>query len=226
MDVTALSAAFDTHGRIQISGFLTDDTARALGRDLSLSGDWKLTFNRGTTVLDYDQAAYAQLDEDARRAIAHDIVDGGRRGFQFCYDTIRETEAIAPDAPLRRFNRFMNSPDMLALVRQVTGFDTIERLDGHASRYGPGQFLTTHDDHIAGKGRRAAYVMNLSGQWHPDWGGLLQFFDARGNVVRAFTPAFNTLAVFAVPQAHSVSWVTPLAANPRLAITGWMLEER
>jgi Rps23 Pro-64 3,4-dihydroxylase Tpa1-like proline 4-hydroxylase len=71
-------------------------------------------------------------------------------------------------------------------------------------------------------GRRAAYVLNLTPEWRPDWGGLLQFYDAMGNVSRAFTPGFNVLNIFRVPQPHSVSWVTPLAAAPRYAVTGWL----
>lgn len=224
IDVPALSAAFDTFGRIQIGEFLTPDSAQSLLRDLSCSEAWKLTFNRGDTVVDYSKEAYAVLDNAARAAIAHEIVDGGRRGFQFCYDTIRHTDTMPADAPLARFVAFMNSAPVLDLIRNIVGIDTIAQIDGHASRYGAGQFLTTHDDAIAGKGRRAAYVMNLSPRWHPDWGGLLQFYDTRGNITRGFTPAYNTLNLFAVPQAHSVSWVTPLAHHPRLAITGWMLD--
>ena len=53
-------------------------------------------------------------------------------------------------------------------------------------------------------------------------GGLLLFYDSRGNVVRGYTPGFNMLNIFKVPQPHSVSWVTPLAANPRYAVTGWL----
>jgi len=65
-------------------------------------------------------------------------------------------------------------------------------------------------------------VLNLTPDWRPDWGGLLQFFDKRGDVFRAFTPRFNVLNLFRVPQPHNVSWVTPLAGAPRYAVTGWM----
>ena len=108
-------------------------------------------------------------------------------------------------------------PDSLALVDSRQRF-TYAELDGHASRYAPGQFLTTHDDHIEAKSRRAAYVMNLTPRWRPDWGGLLLFYDRLGNVTRGYTPGFNMLNLFAVPQAHAVSWVTPLAAVPRFRV--------
>jgi len=43
-----------------------------------------------------------------------------------------------------------------------------------------------------------------------------------GNVTRAFTPGFNILNLFRVPQPHSVSWVNDLAPSPRYAVTGWL----
>ena len=57
--------------------------------------------------------------------------------------------------------------------------------------------------------------------WRAEWGGLLLFKDDAGEVVEAFTPGFNVLNVFRVPQAHAVSMVTPFAGAPRLSITGW-----
>jgi Rps23 Pro-64 3,4-dihydroxylase Tpa1-like proline 4-hydroxylase len=35
-------------------------------------------------------------------------------------------------------------------------------------------------------------------------------------------PKFNTLDLFAVPQQHSVSMVTPAAPVRRYAVTGWL----
>ncbi len=36
-------------------------------------------------------------------------------------------------------------------------------------------------------------------------------------------PHWNALSLFKVPQAHSVSLVSPWAGEPRYAITGWFL---
>ncbi len=226
LDVALLRTAYAEHGRVQIHNFLDESTAAALARELATSKEWRLTFNDGETVLDHTQDSYARLSEDQRAAMARGIVDRGRKGFQFCYDVIRDDAGAsdAEDGALTRVVRFLNEAPMKEMIREITGAVAIARVDGHASRYTAGQFLTTHDDRIEGKGRRSAYVLNLSPLWHPDWGGILQFFDKQGNVTRGYTPAFNALNLFAVPQPHSVTWVTPLATAPRLSITGWMLE--
>lgn len=226
LDTAALRTAYAEHGRVQIHNFLAEDAASTLARELATNQAWRLTFNDGDKVVDHTRDSYARLSEEQRAAMARGIVDRGRKGFQFCYDVIRDDAGAsdADDGPLTRFVRFLNETSVLEKIREITGARAIARVDGHASRYTAGQFLTTHDDRIEGRGRRAAYVLNLSPLWHPDWGGILQFFDGHGNVTRGYTPAFNTLNLFAVPQPHSVTWVTPLATAPRLSITGWVLE--
>ena len=55
-----------------------------------------------------------------------------------------------------------------------------------------------------------------------DIGGLLLFDGEDGHIERGFTPSFNALNLFTVPQPHSVSRVAPFAANRRYSITGWL----
>ena len=78
-----------------------------------------------------------------------------------------------------------------------------------------------HNDDHTDEGRRMAYVLSLSENWNPDWGGNLHFVE-EDKMVDSFSPTFNTLSIFEVPQQHYVSMVTPFAGGPRLSITGWM----
>lgn len=223
LDVESLRDIYARYRRLQIVNFLEDGAARLLHRALAESVEWRLTVNRGEQVLDYSREAYEALSNEQKVLLQRGVVAGGRAGFQFCYHTIRTAHDGSPDAPLARFQDFMGSAAVLDLMREVTGAADIATADAHASRYGPGQFLTTHDDRNPERQRRAAYVLNLTPKWRPDWGGLLLFYDQAGNVSRGFTPGFNTLNLFAVPQPHGVSWVNPLAGALRYAVTGWLL---
>lgn len=222
-DPQALREAFAQQQRLQVADFLTADSAHALHEALSNDIGWKLTANRGEEILDFDLEAVARWAPEQHALLDKAVAMGGRFGFQFRYEVIRLTETST--GPLAQFRDFMSSPAVLALLRTITDTDDIAFADAHASRYRPGHFLSTHDDRVDKMGRRAAYVMNLTPQWRPDWGGLLQFFDNRGDVTRAFMPNYNTLNIFSVPQLHNVSWVTPLAAAPRYAVTGWLRAE-
>jgi Rps23 Pro-64 3,4-dihydroxylase Tpa1-like proline 4-hydroxylase len=108
------------------------------------------------------------------------------------------------------------------MVRTITGDARPRFCDAQATRYAPGHFLTAHDDKDEAKGRLYAYVLNMTAGWTADWGGLLLFLDEDGHVSEGYTPAFNALNLFRVPQPHCVSLVTPFAPRSRLSITGWI----
>jgi SM-20-related protein len=116
----------------------------------------------------------------------------------------------------------LNYPSSLDAFRAITGAADIRSVNGQATWYLPGYFLTSHDDGNEGHIRVAAYVINLTQGWGTDWGGLLQFHNAGGDVSLALKPGFNTIHLFRVPQLHSVSYVAPFAAVSRYSITGWL----
>ena len=117
---------------------------------------------------------------------------------------------------------FLNSPMFIEFARYLTGDPAIRMVSAMAVRYRPGHFLRLHHDRIADEDRAFAYVINLSPEWKPDWGGLLEFLDpAERQVVETFTPHWNSLSLFRVPQPHQVSLVAPWALAPRYSITGW-----
>ena len=110
---------------------------------------------------------------------------------------------------------------MFAFVEAVTGHRDIVYASMQATRYIPGNFLTRHNDVVEAEGRLIAYVFGLTSSWHPDWGGLLQFFTPDGKPTQVWTPTINNLVLFEVAQPHAVTYVTPFALAPRYALTGW-----
>ena len=106
----------------------------------------------------------------------------------------------------------------------MSGISTIAGADGQATLYVPGHFLNAHSDQIQGHKRRVAYVLNMSKNWDPDWGGLLQFYGPEKSVDQVFVPRFNSLSLFTVPQEHAVTAIAPYAPVGRFAITGWFVD--
>jgi len=143
--------------------------------------------------------------------------------FQFAYDNVRVSKdpkkRRARDWPIDRLLDAWNSPEGLALFRALVDEPGITLIDGRATRYCPGDFLTRHDDQTGN--RHTAYVLGLSPEWRPDWGGLLLLHDLAGATSQALHPQFNTLTLFRVPCDHSVSIVAPFAPVPRYAFAGW-----
>ena len=132
-------------------------------------------------------------------------------------------EGRDPTLILHAILDFLNSEEFIAFARWLVNDPKITHVSAQATRYRPGHFLTRHQDKDPHEDRAYAYVINLTKNWHADWGGLLQFENDAGDVTQTFTPHWNSLSLFKVPQSHIVSLVSPFAIEDRLAITGWLL---
>jgi len=226
LDPRALRSRFSEKKRLHIKDFLQRSDAERLYQSLRMRDDWRLVVNQKEKLFELDRSAQAMLTPDSRAALERAAHASARYDFQFLFETIRvpddEAERRARPSELNRFASFMSSPEVIDLLRHVTGCDDIDFADAQATAYSPGHFLTVHDDDVAGKHRHAAYVLNLSPAWRPDWGGLLAFHRADEDMVVAFPPSFNALNIFSVPQPHSVTMVAPFAAARRYSVTGWL----
>lgn len=226
LDLDALARAYAADGRVRVYSLLANDDAAALLADLEARKDWWQLINTEDDVIELDRASRARMSARRKAALDEEVYRRARTGFQYRYEALRvpedEDELDERSDALTDFATLMSSEPMLAVLRVITGCEDISFSDGHATCYGPGDFLTCHDDDVAGKDRRAAYVFGLTRNWRPEWGGLLLFHDREERTVAGHVPRFNTLDLFSVPQPHSVSLVSPAAPFRRYAVTGWL----
>ena len=204
-------------GRVQVRDFLQADAAAQLHACLRDEVPW-IVGERNQP--DRPAPAFGAPDPALQEAYAR-----AADGFHFAYDRYLMVEARKegrdPGLVLHSVLEFFNGPQFLEFIRWFGNDPSINMVGAQATRYRPGEFLRQHDDRHEDEGRRYAYVLNLSREWEADWGGLLQFVDARGTVIDTFVPRFNSLSLFKVPAGHVVTLVAPWAQQPRLAITGW-----
>lgn len=221
------ATSFARSGIIRLSDLFKPEVATRLHRHLDTEIAWDRAVSQGVdSAWDLGPEAISTLDDDEERKFMAAIHATARNGFQFLFDSL----IVSDDADARKARGFLldraidalNHPVSIDAFRAITGVSNIRRVNGQATRYLPGHFLTSHDDGIDGENRVAAYVINLTKGWRTDWGGLLQFQSASGDVPLALKPGFNTIHLFRVPQLHSVSYVAPFAGVPRYAITGWL----
>jgi Rps23 Pro-64 3,4-dihydroxylase Tpa1-like proline 4-hydroxylase len=225
LDVGALARDFARHGRLHVRNLLTSDAAARLHRCLEQETDYSVAIMTEQGAQYAKPAALAQPDLMRQVQIgAYNRAHDGQFSFLYDVHVVTQTGAPYPQAShyLRAATDFLEGPAFLELCRKVTGLSDIAFADAQATRYRPGHFLTLHDDNVPEQKRLAAYVLNLTPRWRPEWGGMLLFLDGDGHVDQGFMPAFNALNIFTVPQRHVVSQVAPFAGGPRLSITGWL----
>ncbi len=226
LDHRALAASFAAAGQVQIREFLHPDDAAALHEEMRRREDWKQVVNSGGKVFDLDRPTRAAMSTAQREALDQAVFAGAREGFQHRYEAIRVPDATqerqGSDDVFAQYALWLSTGEARDFLRAVIDRPDLAFADAQATAYAPGDFLTAHDDAVEGKNRLAAYVFGLTPHWRPEWGGLLLFHDAQGDIARGLTPRFNALNLFAVPQLHSVSMVTRAAPFRRYAVTGWL----
>lgn len=225
LDRRLIGEVFRTQGRVHIPDVLTGPAADTVFTHLSAQMPWQLSLNVGQRHVDIAHQQLMLMPPEQRETMARRMLEQSQRGFQYVfenyplYDLYQAGERAHP---LLAMHEFLNSQEFLQFARDVTGLQDIAFADSQATRYLPGHFLTEHDDAVAGKQRLAAYVFGFTPEWRADWGGVLQFIDRDGHIAEGYVPKFNVLNIFRVPQKHSVSYVTPAAAQARYSITGWL----
>jgi Rps23 Pro-64 3,4-dihydroxylase Tpa1-like proline 4-hydroxylase len=223
LDVTPYRGRLLEQGRVQIPGFLQEPSAERLRQCLRDEVPWQPAL-RSDRPLPASVGA-ARSSENVHPGLLQTLYQRAREDFEFVFDRYRMIEArrdgLDPGLVLHVVVDFLNSPPFIEFARELTGDDAIRMVSAIAARYRPGHFLKLHNDKAGDEDRAFAYVINLSRHWQSDWGGLLQFVDGDQNVVETFSPHWNSLSLFRVPQLHQVSLVAPWAKEDRYSITGW-----
>ncbi|WP_066683766.1 2OG-Fe(II) oxygenase family protein [Caulobacter sp. CCH9-E1] len=226
LDPAAFAAAYAREGVARIPDVFEPAVVDRLAGILEQTIDWDVICSdeRGEAEV-LDRARRQALGGEAVVQRLHAATTRAREGFAYVYLGYPMIDAYLagrdPGHPIHAVTEFLNSEAFIGFCAAVTGETTVTKIDGQATCYRPGDFLTLHDDTGVGE-RLAAYTLGLTRRWRPDWGGQLLFHDAKGDVERGYAPAWNTLTLFRVPRVHSVAPVAPYAGAPRLMVTGWL----
>ncbi len=222
-DSQMLNQAFQTDRRVRIEEFLEADAANKLRLEIGASVDFQYACHLDGENVRLTEAELKAMSAGERTELNNRLMADAARGIGFFYGSKTLQSAGEAQAVLLADTLFdfVNSKPVLSLIREISGDADIASADAQLTRYGAGNYLTRHVDDITGDNRRLAYVLSLTERWHPDWGGLLQFYERSGEPRDAWAPGRNHLSLFDVSHVHSVTYVTPFAAAPRYSLTGW-----
>lgn len=207
--------------RVRITNFLSNDSAMQLLDCLKNQVNFNLAFTYNRQPGEISKSDYEALPQQQKEEIIKTVHHDASQGIGFLYGRHLiqpNTESIGL---LKELINLMNSNTVLENISQLVKQPGIKLASGQATEYKNGYFLTRHNDIVEKEKRIVAYVLNLTPEWHPDWGGLLQFYEQDGAPLNAWSPVFNSLTLFDVSHVHAVTYVTPYAKERRLSVTGW-----
>jgi hypothetical protein len=219
LDLDLIARTYAADRRVRVNQLLPLEQAQALSDYLAEQTSYRHAFVLDGNFGEAPDHELRSLPEEDRNRLIQGVLEQAARGVGFWY----ERRAINPDdtGVPGKLIKWLNSEAMLSLMARLTGAENYASAIAQATRFNTGDFLTRHQDVVTEEERRVAFVINLSPQWHPDWGGLLQFFQMDGTPRDAWMPDFNSLSLFDVSHVHSVTCVSPFAPAPRLAVSGW-----
>jgi len=225
LDMEALAKEYAKKQRGQVKNFLKPQSAEQLYQCLREETPWGLVYNNDPQVIELTNEQVRQMGPADRQKIYREVYERAKDDYQYLYYYYPILTSYLSGKNreffLHRVLEFVNSEPVLNFVRKLTGIDDIIKGDGQATLYQQNTFLSLHYDVHSTEGWRCAYVINLTRDWNPNWGGYLQFFDENEDVEDALFPIFNAINIFTVPQPHSVSYVPLFADGSRFSITGW-----
>ena len=212
-------------GRVQIKNIFSDKTADHLYNLIKQNKTWYLAYNEGDQYYESILQEFEKMPAHLKQQFMNNIYRRARTSFQYLFQQYYITQAVEKGEekghPLHVMHDFVNADPFMSFMKKLTGEDNIRFIESFVSSYGPGHFLTDHDDTHDKNDRVVAYTIGMTKNWKKDWGGHLAFFDDDGNIKQALMPSFNTLSVFLIPQPHAVQFVAPFAQMNRVSFLGW-----
>ncbi len=219
-EVERYEKLFEKDRKVQISNLLQSEEAEKIHRFLTrlLPQFWVCA----TCVLK-DRLELPMLDKRNLKRIqmANDAFGRGEFAYHF-YRTFN-SNPLQYSPIEHQVRTFFSSQPFIDFLNRITHLELTQLNTLFVSKYVSNSFLSTHSD--AGNGR-VAFVLHLTKEWKPQYGGHLHFLNPeRSEIVETYVPQFNHLMIFEVPEGsgvpHFVGHVAPHVPIPRISITGW-----
>jgi hypothetical protein len=147
----------------------------------------------------------------------------GKEGFFYTFRRTLDNHYKECQCMCCSFNEFLKGKPLLDFISKIIGEEVTTPVEVFSNYYGKGDFLGPHHDGMKGK---VGFVLYLTKNWKPQYGGNLHFLTEDWLSIReVFVPGFNTLLLFKLPEdgkgiPHFVSRVET-GEEKRLAISGW-----
>jgi SM-20-related protein len=229
LDVEKYARLFRERRRVQVPELFAPNVAEELERVLQQLPYRLVCQNDAEQNMLLTRQDLQAMSPDERRKFEMGIRERAARSIGYTYQMypmiLARLQDWDPGHPIHAVTDFFNSPPFLEFARQLISFAGLTKIDVHASQYLAGHYLTTHTDDDATQHGRAAYTIGFSRDWRADWGGLLLFFNDKGDVEQGLLPRFNTLTVFDGMRPHTVTAISAFTPRPRLSFAGWFRDD-
>ena len=209
---------FEKNKKVKIENLLITKVAEILFKHALTEKNWILSTGHDATK--YEKRINKQFEK--ANAIQIKKIQDKFKNDHFSYIFLRSMNNIKPSFLEYTLRKNMGSEEFIHYLNKITNLNLTKLNTLFLSKYKGGNFLSPHSDNGNGK---LAFVLNLTKNWKPQYGGILHFMnEEKTEIIESYIPLFNNLMLFEVPEGgipHFVSHVVPYVKQERYSITGW-----
>tara|TARA_R110000744_G_scaffold348988_1_gene454658 strand:+ start:463 stop:1101 length:639 start_codon:yes stop_codon:yes gene_type:complete len=202
-----------------IENFLEEEKAIKLSNNIKDIPEnwWSYVLKFGSSPVVY--LTNSLKDIDIKNNVSFKVDDSFRRNEEFCYKFKRTTSHF--DSCTCFECAFKKESDIKNCILYEMGWNSCTIGETFISAYESGNFLSMHTDKNKGS---LAFVLNLTQNWKPEFGGMLNVLSSDGSF-KAIPPKFNSLVLMEIDETegtpHFVSEISQYATSSRVAYSGW-----
>lgn len=166
---------------------------------------------------------YDHLDQDTdfiiQKKYNKDWFDSGN----FAYTFKRDVGDHYPGCYCVQCNlrKYFDSDEVKDELSKIVGKKVTKFENTFTSKYENGDFLSMHSDLTNGD---YAFVFQLTKDWNPVYGGLLNFYDSNTKeIYKTINPIFNSLVIFKIDDNITTNHFVSMnvSSHTRYAYSGW-----
>tara|TARA_A100001015_G_scaffold260701_1_gene305650 strand:+ start:1785 stop:2480 length:696 start_codon:yes stop_codon:yes gene_type:complete len=206
--------------KVQIKDILIDKVADLLFKQAIIEKNWILA--TGFDNMKFEKRISKQFEK--ANSIQIKKIQDKFKNNHFSYIFHRTMNNQKPSFLEYTLRKNMASNEFIDYLNKITNLGLSKLNTLFLSKYKGGNFLSPHSDQGNGK---LAFVLNLTKNWKPQYGGILHFMnEEKTEIIESYIPLFNNLMLFEVPEGgipHFVSHVVPYIKQDRYSITGWYI---
>lgn len=201
LDLKKIHKSFKEKGYVVIDNYLKDEVAENLNNFFSyeMPTDWWsiATFpSKNINGVSYFRNTPEEYN-NIQKARQYSTDSFGRNEFSYSFHRTLDNHFDDCDCTECQIRKFLDGNESHDLVSKVTDLTITGSNEVFAACYVPGDFLSPHQDSPNGI---IGFVLQLTKDWKPEYGGLLHFLNDDGDVVENVeTPKFNSLTLFLLP---------------------------
>ena len=201
-----------------IKNFFEEEKAIKLANNIrNIPENWWFYALKSNSAPVYFTNSLGQIK--AKNEMSLEVDENFRKNNSFCYKFKRTTNHFESctcfECVLKK------ETDIKNCILYETGWSSCTLEESFISAYESGDYLSMHTDKNKGS---VAFVLNLTQNWRPEFGGVLNVLSTDGSYT-AIPPEFNSLVLMEVDETkgteHFVSEVSKYVTSSRVAYSGW-----